>query len=377
MFFSSRPEHKLILLLELQSSIIRGSLVLMHPATDAVPASASDVLFTESLDIEFRPEATSAYYIKTSLDNVTAMIGSALRNLSTLAQNHPIPKKVSEVHFVLSSPWVISQAKTVTINFDKDTPISPERVHKILEDERTQVSLGAKVETETIEEKVFDVRLNGYSIANWNGKAARTLDISYALSISSVESINKLRHAVAHVVSSKNISMHSSLLLQYISLRNAHAPGDTYMLVHAHGELTDMVVVRHGMCSFFGSYPVGINTIMRKLAEMTGRTTKTADSLLSLYLGHHMEGPDEARAGIAIEAMTRNWTNELLGLADAIRNPGSTTAFMPPHIFVIAHSHEELFESALTKAYPQSVIGTLDVDMTSTFTSAIASIERK
>ena len=263
------------------------------------------------------------------------------------------------------------------MQFDKDTPITPDRVHKILSDERAEVSLGAKTETVTIEEKVFDVRLNGYSISDWKGKSARTLDVSYALSVSSAESIANLKHAVAHIVSGKNVSVHSSLLLQYISLRLAAIPGDTCMLVHAHGELTDMVVIRHGMCSFFGSYPIGINTIIRTLGEMTNRSPQAAESVLSLYLGHHMDGPEETRAGMAVEAVTGSWTNELLGLAGAIRVAGDTTAFMPPHIFIIAHAHGDLFEAALKKVFPQSVIGTLSVDMTRTFTSAIASIERK
>lgn len=377
MLFGRTPDSKLILLLELQSSIVRGSLVLMREAEKGGVNPPGEVLFTQNLDIEFRPEATSAYYIKTSLDNVTTMVDAVLRNLSTLASQRPIPKKVSEVHFVLSSPWVISQAKTVSINFEKDTPITPDRIHKILEDERAEISVGAKVETMTIEEKVFDVRLNGYSIENWKGKAARTLEISYALSISSTESITNLKRSVEHIVSGKNVFMHSSLLLQYISLRAAHAPGDTYMLVHAHGELTDMVVVRHGTCSFFGSYPLGINTIIRKLAEMTGHNKKTADSLLSLYLGHHMDGAEEVRAGFAIDSMTRTWLNDLLGLAEAIRDPHEQGSFIPPHIFVIAHTHGDLFESTLRKAYPQTTISTLAVDMTSTFVTAIASIERK
>jgi hypothetical protein len=370
MFFSSRPDSKLILLLEVQSSLVRGSLALMrtgHP----------EILFTQTLDIEFMPGATSAYYIKITLESVSAMVESALRNLSLLANGDhaaPIPKRVQEVHFILSSPWVISQAKTISISFEKDTPITPERIHEILEDERARVSLGAKVETETIEEKVFDVRLNGYSIEHWKGKDARTLDISYALSISSKKSIVDLHETVSHLVSSKNVFMHSSLLLQYISLRDAHSPGDTYMLVHAHGELTDMVVVRHGTCSFFGSFPVGINTIIRKLAEMTGHTPKTADSLLSLYLGHHMDGPDESRAGIAIDSMTRNWTNELLALAEAVKDPAQ---FMPPRIFVIAHSHADLFEANLKKSFPQSAVTAVPVDMTSSFVAAIATIGKK
>lgn len=368
MFFSRRHDRRLMLLLEVQSSLVRGSLVL-----SGRDGAQPTILFSQSLDIAYKPNASSTYYVKSTLDDVELMVDSILRNLSLIAHGQAAPKdipsRIDEVHFVLSSPWVISQAKTVTVSFERDTEVDAERIHKILEDERSVAGFDAKAQMETIEEKVFDVRLNGYSVANWKGKSARTLDVTYALSIGSNDSMKRLRDAVSKIASGKRVSFHSSLLLQYMSLRGAHIPADPCLLVHAHGELTDMVVVRRGTCSFFGSYPTGANTIIRKIAEATHTDKKTAGSLLSLYLGRHMDGPEEARAGIVIQSMMKGWMAELERLWQ-----GSRGGAAPASIFVIAHSHEDLFEETLRSAYPCAKVGKLAVDMVSTYASAISVI---
>jgi cell division ATPase FtsA len=58
---------------------------------------------------------------------------------------------------------------------------------------------------------------------------------------------------------------------------------DTYTLIHAHGELSDVVVVVRGACVFFGSYPTGIRSIVRAVAEATKTDEEAADSFLALY----------------------------------------------------------------------------------------------
>ena len=131
MFFSRRPESKLILLIEIQSSLIRGTVVRVAPAGSSVEAA-------QDIETDYRSDTTSAAYTKDVLSSASALIDSLLRAHS-LRSGSAKAAAISDVHFILSSPWIISQAKTISISFDKDTPITEDRIHKILESERPEL----------------------------------------------------------------------------------------------------------------------------------------------------------------------------------------------------------------------------------------------
>lgn len=339
--------------------MVTGSIVRMNPGGPAIEAS-------QSLDIEYRSDASGAAYVQSALASISSLIDSLVRSFSV--RNDADKGRIGAVHFILSSPWIISQAKTISLSFDRDTQVTPERIHKILEAERPHTGLNPDIPARIIEEKVFDVRLNGYSIAEWEGKSARSLEISYALSVGSEESIRNLSRTVDRLADARHVHFHSSLLLQYMSLRQASIPGDPYMLIHVHGELTDVVAVRHGMCSFFGSFPTGCDTLVRKIAAARRVGKNAAESIVSLYVGKHMDSAEEARTGVTIHHTMHQWLEGLSGLA---RSMGD---FAPMTVFLIAHSHEELFDEALRTAYPQTRIQKLSVDMMSAYASAISVI---
>lgn len=335
----------------------------------------------------YKPSATTAYYLGATIRDLKEMIGGLLRDLHRISsggEEFGVPHRVDEVHYVLSSPWIVSQARTVTASFDHDTVISEDRVNKILARERENIGIDKKIETDTLEEKIFDVRLNGYSIESWRGKEATELQISYALSAGSRNSIRKLKEAALDGARCKKVCFHSSLLLQYISLRSAPVPEDSYTLLHIHGELTDLVVVKDKSCSFFGSFPLGVNTVMRKIAEATNTDYKTAESLLSLYLGNHIEESHEKKASFVINNLAWGWANEIdkLWKSDSADLPqgsnkgGSFSENLPETVFIIARAHGDFFERSFRTAHPRAKIGKLEVDMVSTYSLAIHGMEK-
>lgn len=369
MLFSKNDPHKLILLLEIQSSLVQGALVLF-PGEDK-----PQILVSQIMDVPYKPKATTAYYLGTTIRDLKEMIGILLQNLHRISQGGKefrIPGRVDEVHYILSSPWIVSQARTVTASFDADTAISEDRVNKILAHERERVGIDKKIEIDTLEEKIFDVRLNGYSIESWRGKSARELEISYALSAGSRDSMRRLRDIAGDGAGTRKIYFHSSLLLQYISLQSGNIPEDSYTLIHVHGELTDLVVVKERSCSFFGSFPLGANAIMRKIAEATNTDYKTAESLLSLYLGNHIEESHGKKVSLVINNLASRWTDELGKLWEA----GDIGDDLPETVFIKAREHGDFFEKSFSAAHPRAKIGKLEVDMTSTYALAIHSMEK-
>src|SRR5579872_6693627 len=116
--FSSKNPEKLILILDVQSSIVRGSLVLTKDG--ALP----NVIFTYNANIPWKPHTDSSYLIKVTLKAVAETLDACVRSLHLAHASEHIPKKLTAIHFALSSPWIVSQAKTLTSNFSKESVVT-------------------------------------------------------------------------------------------------------------------------------------------------------------------------------------------------------------------------------------------------------------
>ena len=135
------------------------------------------VAYDESLRFIHKPTLGSKYLIRSSLGSVGKTIEGAARFLSAAKKGslpEDMPRRVSETHLILSSPWAMSTAKTVSETFEKDSRVSSGMVNSLLHEERKKAGKGSATKgTELIEEKVLDIRLNGYAVAKWQDKTAK------------------------------------------------------------------------------------------------------------------------------------------------------------------------------------------------------------
>ncbi|MFA6432409.1 MAG: hypothetical protein WCV82_01125 [Candidatus Paceibacterota bacterium] len=355
MFFSRKTTGKVVLLLEVQSSVVRGSLFWFRPG---LPPS---ILFSDSRIVPYKPQVGTVYFIKVTMKALTETLDANLRRLHDFRSEEAyleMPQEIAEAHYVLSSPWVVSQARTLSLSFDKDTAITEDKMEAILAKERGSLMPKDGTSLEVIEEKIFAVRLNGYSLSSWVGKAARELEISYAATVGGFDSTKRFKDALKQAVRSGRVLFHSSLLLQYVSLRTIMPTREAYTLVHIHGEITDVVVVDRGSCVFFCSYPTGANGLVRRLSRVTKTDLQAADSLISLYEADNLD-EDHARSITPVmNELGKNWGDEMTKLFKDSR----ISQPLPPSTIIAAHSHEKFFVDTFRASHPGSRIELLTVD---------------
>lgn len=354
--FSSKRKGTLALILDVQSSIVRGSLVHMHPE------HKPRILFTHSVGIAYRPHARSGYLVKIALAAVRETISEALRFISHTHSvnniNTDLPRHISSVHYVLASPWVVSQAKTVTQTFKKQTSITRAYILKLIAEERARMNGKSDQHIRVIEEKVFDVRLNGYSVASWEGRNTMNLEVSFVSSFAGERMIDRFIEACEHIVSRRSVSFHSSLFLQHTAIQKVVPERGTYALIHAHGELTDVAIMHNDSCIFFGSYPFGVHTIVRTVARELHVSEQTADSAINLLDQGTLDTARTKKQVAVIEHMSDGWIGEFRKLLRT--NPSSSG--VPHHAIISARSHEDFFIKSFKKAYPQSTASRLELD---------------
>jgi|GEM_PF-517444 len=375
MFFSATEKEKLILMLDVQSSVVRGSLVLFRKTAEP------HVLFTYNADMPYKETTSSAYLIKTTLQAVSETIQATLQYISVRTHTgegnsqdtYIIPKKISSVHFCLSSPWIVSQAKVLKLTFAKDTKITQSYIVGLIEQERAKLTESTHDPLRVVEEKIFDVRLNGYSVRSWEGRDTRDLEVAFTASIAGTRMIERFIEECSHIVHANNIVFHSSLLLQYIAMETVFPDRGNYSLIHIHGELTDLAIIRNHSCAFFGSYPSGVRTLIRTLADSAQHDNQAADSLLALYTSGQLDVSHSAESISLIEQSALGWLEELKKLFVQ-----SGLEPVPPLAVILsAWAHDDFYLKMLAHAYPAIPLQILSIDDMSSHIVFAAGTERR
>lgn len=353
MFSSNKVNHKIILILDVQSSIIRASLLV---SGDPIPK----IIYTFTTESKKTDTADDSTLIKNTLLGINDAVQSALRFIrheDNLGGYPHIKRKIDSVHYILSSPWIVSEAKIISKQFEKDTEISRKYVFDLIDQDRKEI-LKSEEALQVIEQKIFDIKLNSYSVNEWEHKAARTVDVSFTISVASSKMVSFFIDQFKHIVHSNKIFFHSSLLLQYIGIEKVLEPGQNYCLIHVHGDQTDVSLIRRKSCIFFGSYPFGVRNFVQKLSTETDNGYQAADSLLSLYVGNKLDTSLNDKNISAITKIANEWLKQLKETLLAQRFEIKA----PMSVIVTASSHDDCFVKVIKDGVPGVPVYVLLVD---------------
>ncbi len=321
------------LVIDIQSDLIQGALVSFHKGTPAKK------LYSISASIPRKSRVTGDYMIKMMIRGVEDVVSNIMSKAKGLTS-----EPVHSVHYILSSPWAVSQSKTVKVRYEKDTEISESIVNDIIEDNRR--SLVDKYEEDMIlvEEKIFSVELNGYAVTDYNHKKAKTLEISFAFTLSSEKLINKIRHSVSQIIDIEKEHYHSSILLQYLSSRSHSTHIEEYIIAHVHGELTDIVVIKKGFTSHTASFPFGVSTLVRKIASSLKNAIETASSTLALYEDDKLDETHRSHVEKVLLSVMKGWHAEFGKSLEQM----SKEIILPRKVYIASGcEHCPLFHEAL------------------------------
>lgn len=332
---SSNKKGQLEIVLEIESTLAKSSLVLFKNE------SAPYVLFSVQKEFGYKHGAGSSHLVKEMSNAVKEVIDHTIKNLKTRTSSDSIPTHISGVHCVMSSPWIVPHARNINITFAKKTKISHSFMQKILQGERFKLVPDLNLGVEVVEEKVFDVRLDGRSLTTWYDMKASDLTISFILSIAGAKVIHNILEACSHVVNKDRIKFHSSLILQYIALNHELAGYTHHSIAHIHGEMTDVAMINHGDCVFLASYPMGKNNIVREAVVKSGRNINQTKSILSLAEKGHLDESHSKKDWAVIRETTGKWSTMLKKiLADQKEDS-------PETVLIFADEHKDLFIQSL------------------------------
>jgi hypothetical protein len=200
MSFLNKKENTLSLVLDIQSGLIRGSLVIFNK--DTKPHIIYNYTKHISLD---KGQGNGGPYmtkvmLKTLNDVLTNVQKSGFARAKTLGYND---NNIYEIFYALSSPWAVSHAQKIRADYKKETTINERTIEEIISNESKllmnefildlQKSKSSNLDIVMFEQKIFDIRLNGYSVNNYSGKKTSVLEVSFAITVASQNILNKIK----------------------------------------------------------------------------------------------------------------------------------------------------------------------------------------
>lgn len=327
----------LSLVIDIRSDVVEGTLVNFPEKSSSSDFVSPQIIYSASTHFPLKLHATSG-------ERLTKMMLKSVEDLCGHISHEAVKfskEKIGSVHYVLSSPWVISQSKTVKVQFENDTLITEGIIKNIIEEDRNALIENNEDDMIFIEQKIFAVELNGYPVQDYKGKVVKSLKVSFAFSLSSDRIIKKIREATSHIFHRHIEHFHSAILLHYLSSRVKILDDREYILVHVHGELTDIAVIKKGASAHIGSFPFGSSTLLRKVSHSFKDSLETAASTIALYEAGTLEKGQHKKVHDIVTPLMNGWYS---GFSKSIE--------LPPHIVSMSSGspYLSLFKTTLEES---------------------------
>ncbi len=353
----------LSLIIDIESGHVRAALAAFNPTkANAWMGTPRTILYSVAVPIARTPHTVQEHLIIEMTKALHVAVDSAFHK-GLLS----IPKgKIVSIHYVLSSPWIITKTRTVQVGYSKKTTITKKLVESLVETERKALehsfvendAAGIEFDLTCIEQKVFEIKLDGYAVVSLAvpkeggvikskklvPKKAKDLEVSFAITMSSAHIIGRIQETVEKTLRIKDQAFHSALLLLYASVRNVFTEAKDYIVAHVHGELSDIVLVHDNMYSLIASFPFGTSTFVRSSAHAADESLAVMQSMLALHTSGALHGTHHEKISNAALPAIRSWSTQLVTSVSGARK--GRTPF-PNTVFLFAHDHHKHFERAL------------------------------
>jgi len=363
--FSKKPTKRLELVFDIESDSVCAAIVLYEAS------KAPRIVYHAESEVARKSHTDGAYLSRNMWKALESVASNAQAAMPALMEKKLIERAHADrIHVVLSSPWIISRLSCVEKTFEKETIVRRPALADLLEKERSaSAQMFAVGDSAAIDAKIFEVKINGYPVADYEGKRAKTLEGTMVVSFASRTMLREIKSRINRFFRASDEAFHSALILRYAALRSALPHHSDYIWLQVHGELTDILVVRQGACAISGSLPFGSDTLARKFAAATGESDATAASSLTLYDDSSNTTPAMDRTGSVLENIMQEWTQGISGIISA----GGGTA-LPSMAYVSAGHFSSAFEQALKKSSPAASIVRSDPSIMAPFVEYAPSV---
>lgn len=266
-----------------------------------------------------------------------------------------------EIHCFLESPWYASQVRTIKLS--KHTPFSitskivkdlVKKEIELFEKDQFIATTSPDLRPVIFEQKINDIRLNGYAVSDPYGKKAHEIELSIVVSFAQADLLAEIRQQITSIFHQKNIQFHSFTYAGSLVVGDLFISHDKFLYLDIGGEVTDVVMITENVYREVVSFPWGSNTLVRKAAEQLHLPISLTQALLSLYASKKLESSQKQKLEKTLDPIIAEWTRQF---EKALENMASR--FSVPHTIalIVQHDFVSLFKQAIIdESFAQHIV---------------------
>lgn len=197
------------------------------------------------------------------IQNITKALDSTLE---ALMQKYPT--KVDSVSCVFSSPWYVSYMDTYIRDEEAPFVFRERDVKKILKNtvQDFQNQYKDQGNFELLEKNILHIGINGYEVHDFRKEHTRRVEVSTYVSLVKKELLQSVEDTVNRHAK-KDISFHTSMLVQSVVSRDAFQYLDNFVLVSIEGSHSEVSIINHGSLVHGEVISSGENLVSQKAIE--------------------------------------------------------------------------------------------------------------
>lgn len=296
-----------------------------------------------------KPGVEVLYYFKENLvlpkeistTKHLAALKTGLKSLSLKLRQKGL--KIENAFYIFSSPWSISQTRTIRVKESKAFKLGETYLKNFIEQheknsqkeaEKNKVFTDISAHGKIIDKKIIQIKANGYTIENFNHKLVKEAEVSVFSTVIPQEVLEATEDAVSQSFLIKNVYCHSVSLATFSVIRDLFSNQEDFICLDIDDEMTDIIIVKDGLISSEVSFPFGRNAFVRQLAEKFKVSEAIADSMIKM---HQQKSNDELAAlkfTVAMNNITRDWFTKV----NEIFAQFTENLYTPQKLFVVANS---------------------------------------
>ncbi|MFA6158853.1 MAG: hypothetical protein WC763_04525 [Candidatus Paceibacterota bacterium] len=337
MFSFGKPRVELGVVFDIGSSSVGAALALFEKG---IP---SRVVYDvrEPISLQEKPEPGRFFDdMLSALGRVNAIV--LKDGLATLSAADRSSLSIRHVAYIFSSPWSVSQTKTVTINKYDAFTFTRAMVNEIIEDSEKIFAKSIREDglsdlpggLSIIEKRVIHIALNGYQVPEPYGKKTRRADMSFFMSFAPKAVIDRISEVSMSTFHPRDTKIFSAPLVAFSVIRDSFHNTDDFVFLDVGGEISEVSVIKGGLILETISFPTGFRSLVRSVAADFFVTYTEAESLINLDASGHGDDSVRERLVPAVDRAAQAWSDAFHKALSGL----STRMSMPRELFASADS---------------------------------------
>ncbi len=339
-FSRAKKGERVVALFDVSSGSVGGAHAMLHRGFDK--AKKPSILAAHRVNLQFKEDLNIKRFITetvVALERVAAELGKA--------DTH----RPDYVQFVLSSPWYVSQTRTIVQRKDAPFVFTERLLNEMIEREISHI-IEHELEKfgpfgkdgKIIERQISQVRLNGYASSNPFGKQATEVELTVTVTFAPNLILTRLRDAVGKHYHIESFGFTTAAYTAFVAFRDFIEPLKELTIIDVGEEVTDVAFIKNGVFLYQHSFPIGTYGLIRTLMADGTKTLAEAESLLAAFRNKHLTATAKNRINIALQTFIASWQ---IGLQGVVQTGHFGFALPEDMLIVTDPRYEIIFQNSI------------------------------